>query len=94
MSQPLQAKFLGLLAISSLLCTAYLLKSGPHVGSRQSSDGEGSVQKRYGPMQKFGIPFNASLALLVALNAFTFHSKQVVHDGHWLLCLVPAGGQT
>ena len=92
-SQTLQAKLLGLLAISSLLCTAYLLKTGPHVSSGQSNHGEGIFQEQYGPMRKYGTPLNAGLALSVALNAFTLYGQHDVHKGHWLMCLVPAGGQ-
>ena len=88
----LQVKFVGFLALSSLLCTAYVLVTlefepgytNPRRNSTQS-------QGKHKLMQKYLIPLNAGLAMLVTLNAVKFYGWQGVHRGYWVLCVVPVG---
>lgn len=89
-SQLLQVKMVGFLAISSLLCSAYVLMTAS-VDSERTNTAQSSSQREQGLIKRYAIPLNASLTLLVALNAFRFYGRQGVHEGYWALCVVPAG---
>ena len=92
MSPLLQVKIVGFLAISSLLCTAFVL-STLEVESGHTNTGQNSAQAqgKQRPMRKYLIPLNAVLALLVALNGVKFYFWQGAHGGYWVLCVVPVG---
>lgn len=85
-----QMRLISLLAVSSLLCTAYILfflpngKSAEGRMSSPASEGEG-------PICRYITYLNGGLSVLVGLNAFHFTSKEGVHDGFWLFCLLPSG---
>ena len=42
------------------------------------------------PVNQYLPYLNSVLSAVIALNALTVSSKKGVHDGFWLLCLVPA----
>lgn len=85
-----QTRLNSLLAISSLLCTAYilfLLPNGKPANVRMNSatfDGQG-------PIRRYLTYLNGGLSILVGLNAFRFRSKEGVHDGFWIFCVLPSG---
>ena len=90
----LQVKVVGFLALSSLLCTAFVLATlevEPGYTNPRRNSAQFQVKHRF--MQKYLIPLNASLALLVTLNAVKFYGWQGVHRGYWVLCVVPVGEQ-
>ncbi|KAL8645064.1 MAG: hypothetical protein Q9210_006915, partial [Variospora velana] len=84
-----QMRLISLLAISSLLCTAYilfLLPNGKPANVRMNPatfDGQG-------PIRRYLTYLNGGLGILVGLNAFRFRSQDGVHDGFWLFCVLPS----
>lgn len=83
-----QRKFIALLSISSLLCTAYLLFFLPEseaTGKRMNTRGPP------GPLLQHGPYLNGVLSFMIGLSALTMDDKRMDHDGFWLLCLLPVG---
>ncbi|KAI4275020.1 MAG: hypothetical protein LQ337_003508 [Flavoplaca oasis] len=81
-----QRKFIALLSISSLLCTAYLLFFLPEseaTGKRMNTRGPP------GPLLQHGPYLNGVLSFMIGLSALTMDDKRMDHDGFWLLCLLP-----
>lgn len=90
-SRSLQAKFVSILAITSLLSTAYILVFTPN---RKSQDQTRKRPMRYlepetGPVHRYLSYLNAGLSLLLSLYAVAFRGRKGVHDGFWILCLLP-----
>lgn len=93
MSGILQAKLVSLLCMTSLVATAYILAFVPNTRPKSPN---GVMSKRHlepesGPVHQYISYLNGALSLLCALNSITFRDKQGVHDGFWLLCLLPVG---
>ncbi|KAI4169597.1 MAG: hypothetical protein LQ348_007248 [Seirophora lacunosa] len=82
-------RLISLLAVSSLLCTAYILfflpNGKPAEGRMSPAASEGE-----GPIRRYITYLNGGLSVLVGLNAFHFTGKEGVHDGFWLFCLLPS----
>ena len=92
-SPSLQVKTVGVLAISSLLCTAYILMRASPSNDDQYNRSRSSIwpSNSSGPLRKYAIPLNASLALLVSVNAIQFYGRYDEYEGYWMFCLVPIG---
>lgn len=80
-----QMRLISLLAISSLLCTAYVLFFLPLDKPAEVSS------TREGPIRQYIGYLNGGLSIVVGLNAFHFGGEKSVHDGFWLSCLLPSG---
>jgi len=93
MSRLISAKLISLLSMSSLIATAYILVFVPNTRENKINSGEPSqqLQSEQGPIHKHINYLNGGLSLLIAINAFGFRDKRGVHEGFWLLCLLPAG---
>ena len=90
------AKFISLLAITSLLASAYTLLYIP-LPSKQTQDPKVKRPMRdlepepeLGPLKRYLIPLNGALSVLVSLNATRFRDRPVVPGGFWLFCYVPS----
>ncbi|MCJ1461706.1 hypothetical protein MMC07_000304 [Pseudocyphellaria aurata] len=87
-----QAKILCLLSMSSLLCTAYVLifvpKDKPDASNREPA--QQIQQPRSGPVRRYINYLNGGLSMLILLNALTLKERRGVHEGFWLLCILPA----
>ena len=57
----------------------------PHEGAPQL--GEASP----GPIQRYIDYLNGGLSCLICLNALTLRGREGVHEGFWLLCILPLG---
>lgn len=93
MSGVLQAKLVSLLCMTSLITTAYILAFVPNTRpeSPNGADSKRHLEPESGPVHQYISYLNGALSLLCALNSITFKDKQGVHDGFWLLCLLPVG---
>ena len=93
MSSLIQAKLVSLLCITSLVATAYIMAFVTDI--RPKSPNQVKPKKRSesksGPFRRYIGYLNGTLSLLCALNSITFRDKRGVHDGFWLLCLLPIG---
>ena len=86
MSRLFQAKLVSLLCVASLIATAYILTLVPNTRPKSPN------QAKSGPVRQYIISYlNGALSLLCALNSITLRDKPGVHDGFWLLCLLPVG---
>ncbi|MCJ1255729.1 hypothetical protein MMC24_003546 [Lignoscripta atroalba] len=90
-SRSLQAKFICLLSITSHLSTAYILLFIPN---KKLPPGDRRQQPKLfapepGPINKYLSSLNAGLSLLIAMSAITFRGRSGVHEGFWVLCLLP-----
>lgn len=90
-SHLLQVKLMCTLSISSLIATAYILIFVPNTQSEPLSSKQPRQISRIrdGPIRQYINFLNGALALLIAMNVPTLISKEGVHDGFWLLCLLP-----
>lgn len=79
------------LSVSSLVATAYILIFVPNTQSEPSNSKQPSQISRFrdGPIRQYINFLNGALAVLIFMNAPTLVNKQGVHDGFWLLCLLP-----
>lgn len=93
MSQPLQARLICLLSISSLMCTAYILIFIPNATPEPANRKQAMhiSQSTARPIHQYISYLNGGLSILILLNAFSFKNKQGVHEGFWLLCIIPSG---
>lgn len=93
MSGIVQAKLVSLLCITSLIATAYILAFVPYTRPKSPNRAKPKKQlePKSGPVQQYISYLNGALSLLCALNSITFRDKGGVHDGFWLLCLLPVG---
>lgn len=91
MSHLLSAKLISLLSMSSLVATAYILIFVPNtrLDDPKTEKPRGQLQPETGPVQKYISYLNGGLSLLIALNAIGFKDKKGVHEGFWLLCMLP-----
>ena len=87
----LSAKFISLLCITSLLATAYILfiPNTQPVSSR-SKQGTPQTASETSPLHRYLDKLNGGLSFILALNAVTTWSKSEVHEGFWILCILPA----
>ena len=91
-----RAKLVGLIGICSLSCSAFALIAVPTtkpVTNEEPSHGI-TYEKDSGPLRKYVLPMNGALSLLIGLNSLVFYGKRGVHEGFWILCLIPAGELT
>ena len=92
-SRLIQAKLVSLLCITSLIATAYILafipKSSPQ--SLNLVKSKRHLEPESGPIQRYISYLNSALSLVCALNSIIFRDKTGVHDGFWVLCLLPVG---
>ena len=51
---------------------------------------QGIFEASDSPIHQYLPYLNGALTSLIALNTLTISSKKGVHDGFWLLCLLPA----
>ena len=92
-SQSVQAKLVSFLNMTSLLATAYILicissEKPDSVGGKRALS---HFQDEPGPMSRYLPYLNGGLSFLLALNAIVWRRRKGVHEGFWLLCLLPAG---
>ena len=89
----IQAKLVSLICITSLIATAYILafipKSSPQ--SLNQAKSKRHLEPESGPVHRYFSYLNGALSLVCALNSIMFRDKTGVHDGFWVLCLLPAG---
>ena len=96
-SRVVQAKLVSLLCMTSLIATAYILTFVPNTRPNTSPKSPNRVRSKRqlepesGPVHQYISYLNGALSLLCALNSITFRDKRGVHDGFWLLCLLPVG---
>lgn len=92
-SQPLQAKLICLLSISSLICTAYILIFIPNSRAEPANHKQPMTisQSTTGPIHRYISYLNGGLSILILLNALKFKNQQGVHESFWVLCIVPSG---
>ena len=83
-----QRKFIALLSISSLLCTAYILFFQP---KSEATGKRMNTRAPPGPLLQHGPYLNGVLSLLIGLSSLMMDDKAMDHDGFWLLCLLPVG---
>ena len=92
-SRLLQAKIISLLGMTSLVATTYLLIYVPN--TKPSATDRRPLSARFerepSPIHKHLGSLNVGLSVLVALNSITFRGRVGVHDGFWILCLLPGG---
>ena len=93
MSNLVQAKLVSLLCMTSLIATAYILVFIPN--TRPESPNRVKLKKQLepesGPIRQYISYLNGALSLVCALNSITFRDKRGVHDGFWVICLLPVG---
>lgn len=79
------------LSVSSLIATAYILIFVPNNQSEPSKSKQLSQISSFrdGPIRQYINLLNGALAVLIVLNVPTLINKQGVHEGFWLLCLLP-----
>ena len=79
--------------MTSLVATAYILVAVPNVKPESSKDEKDKRQPRpdHGPVKKYIAQLNAGLSFFVCLNALAFKDKKGVHEGFWVLLLLPLG---
>lgn len=79
------------LSVSSLIATAYILIFVPNNQSDPSKSKQLSQISRFqdGPIRQYINLLNGALVVLIVLNVPTLMNKQGVHEGFWLLCLLP-----
>lgn len=90
-----QARVLCLLSMSSLMCTAYILLFIPKNNSDAANRNHTQeiLQPALGPIRRYLGHLNGGLSMLILLNMFSLKGKRGVHEGFWLLCILPAGEQ-
>lgn len=88
-----QAKIVSLLCITSLVATAYILAFIPTTGAKSPNrvKSKRHLEPESGPIHRYLNYLNGALSLACALNSITFREKAGVHDGFWVLCLLPVG---
>ena len=93
MSRLVQTKLISLLCMTSLIATAYILVFVPN--TRLSPPIRAKSKRRLepesGPVHQYIVYLDGALSLVCSLNAITFKDRRGVHDGFWLLCLLPIG---
>lgn len=79
------------LSVSSLIATAYILIFVPYNQSEPSRSNQPDQISRFrdGHIRQYISLLNGALAVLIVMNVPTFMNKQGVHEGFWLLCLLP-----
>lgn len=79
------------LSVSSLIATAYILIFIPNIQSEPSNSEQPSQVSRFrdGPIRQYINFLNGALAVLIVINVPTLMIKQGVHEGFWMLCLLP-----
>ena len=91
MSSPVQAKLVSLLCMTSLITTAYILAFVP--STRSKPPNRVKLTRQFEPVSGPGHQYisylNGALSLVCALNSITFRDRRGVHDGFWVLCLLP-----
>ena len=96
MSRLPQVQLIGILSISSLMCTAYILISLPH--SKLKEAYQSSMARPFVVEPKTTSRYieylNGGLTFIIGLNALVYRGRQGVHDGFWLLCVLPGGQQS
>lgn len=75
------------------MVTAYILVFVPNTRANESNSElpRQQLQPEKGPILKYISHLNGGLSLLIAINAFGFRDKRGVHEGFWLLCVLPVG---
>ncbi|KAK4692384.1 hypothetical protein P7C71_g4811, partial [Lecanoromycetidae sp. Uapishka_2] len=93
MSRVVQAKLLSLLSITSLIATAYILLFVPNTRPMPAKVAKPShqFQTELGPVKQYVVILNGGLSFLITLNAIAFKDKKGVHEGFWMLLLLPVG---
>ena len=93
MSRLLSVKVISILSMSSLVATAYILIFIPTARSDEGRIEQPRTQPqlRASPVQKYIGYLNGTLSILIAFNAIGFKGKRGVHEGFWLLCILPLG---
>ena len=92
-SRLIQAKLVSLLCITSLVATTYILAFVPTTGAKSPNrvKSKRQLEPESGPIHQYINYLNGALSLVCALNFITFREKAGVHDGFWVLCLLPLG---
>lgn len=93
MSGLVQAKLVSLLCVTSLIATAYILVFIPNTRPEPPNRTKlmRQLEPELGPVRQYISYLNGALSLVCALNSATFRDKRGVHDGFWVICLLPVG---
>ena len=88
-----QVTLVSLLCMTSLIATVYILVFVPNSQPKPLKKAKSirHLEPESGPVRQYISYLNGALSLLCALNCITFRDKRGVHDGFWLLCLLPIG---
>lgn len=89
----MQVKLIDVLAITSLMCTAYILHSIP---DGRPPDAATSLLGRpieagSGPIDLYVDYLNGGLSLLIFVSGFPYRGRQGVHEYYWIFCALPIG---
>ncbi|MCJ1243501.1 hypothetical protein MMC30_000698 [Trapelia coarctata] len=93
MSPLYQAKLISFFCVSSLLASAYMLVFVPNDrggGTSQPREVFTTFATDSKPIHKYLPYLNGALSLLLAINAINWRGRRGVHEGFWVLCLLPA----
>ena len=94
-SRLFQVQIVSILSISSLVATAYILIFIPNTngaaGSGQARTTGTAAFSKNGPLERYLSTLNGGLSFLLSLSAYSVKGKHGVHEGFWLLCLLPFG---
>jgi len=79
--------------MTSLIATAYILVFIPATRpeSSRSAKPTHQPQTELGPIKQYITYLNAGLSFFITLNAIAFKDKKGVHEGFWVLLLLPVG---
>lgn len=75
--------------MTSLIMTAYAVIFVPRAMFQSIKSSPKLHDTFSGPLEMYIHPLNGSLSLLLSVNAYLLKGKSGVHEGFWLLCLLP-----
>lgn len=91
MSQLLRVKLICFLSMTSLACTGFILMFRPIAQTLPSNYDEPvqQLESESTPKDQYLSYLNGFLCVLILLNAAPLRDESNVHDGFWLLCILP-----
>jgi hypothetical protein len=87
------ARITAIMCMTSCLMTAYILVFIPNKKPNGSESRQRLAMMNEDPRPlHVALPYlNIALSILVALNGYLWRDRKGVHDGFWIICLLPAG---
>jgi hypothetical protein len=88
-----RAKLLGFLSMTSVLATAYCLVFIPNKKPNHAAQDQAisTASSRRRVLHRWLPYLNGALAVLIAVNGYGWRGRKGVHDGFWVICLLPTG---